>query len=690
MAYEFSLLKQLCENVPLYITLRDRSGRYVMANSYASVNGVIPRTELLGKTTAELAADTERLDRYPHLGEFLKADQEVERTRAPLRCDIAMPGEHGEDRVFQFFTYPVLDDAGEIDAIGRVGVDVTAEREGERELAEARSLSAAAFERSPLGVSITSLDGRFVRVNQALCRLLGYSEEELLERGPAEISHPDDVEESEQLVAEMLAGERDEFQLDKRHIRADGVVLWVSVHATLLRDSDGRPHRFMAQVIDISERRELERRLRHLADHDPLTGLLNRRAFEALLDRHVTYVDRYGPRGALLVIDLDHLKLVNDTLGHSAGDELIIAVAQLLGQKMRASDTVARLAGDEFAVLLPEADANAARHVAEEMVREISDHVVVLSGDLPRRVTASVGVTLLRPGLASGKEALVNADLAMYEAKQSGRDQAAVLHPGDVRRSVSNGPRVGWIDRIQIALAEDRFRLYAQPVVELANGRVRTHELLVRMLDEEGDPIPPGAFIYIAERYDLIQRLDRWVISEAIKLLGEGAAPDGEGALAINLSGKSLADEELPSFIEAELRKAGVSGSSLIFEVTETAAIANIEVARAFANRLLALGCRFALDDFGAGFGSFYYLKHIPFDYLKIDGEFVTRCLENQTDQLVIQALVGISKGMNKKTVAEGVESQATADFLAGCGVDLAQGYHVGEPLPSGEVLARS
>jgi len=567
--------------------------------------------------------------------------------------------------------------------------DVTELRATERELRAAEERFRSAFDHAPVGIGMTDLNHHYLQVNDALVEITGYTREELLSTTSSAITHPEDLAGDDDLDGQLLRGEIEHYQREKRLLRQSGEAIWIAVHATVLRDREGRPAQFLAQVLDVTERRRLENQLRHLADHDPLTGLVNRRGLEAELERHVAHVDRYGDRGALLVLDLDHFKAVNDTLGHEAGDQLIVSVANLLSRRLRATDTVARLGGDEFAVLLPVADLAAAQRVAESIVRDIHDNSIVLGHHPARHVSASVGVAMFRQGLSSGEEALVNADLAMYDAKEAGRDRVA-WYSNQRQDQPRMKARLAWIDRIRHALDNDLLTLYAQPIRELHSGRDVQHELLVRMVDPTGDRIPPGAFLYIAERYDLIQELDRWVITQAMLMLEDEQQLGHSTALEINVSGKSLCDDSLLEHVEQELEKSSIDPARLIFEVTETAAIANIHLARRFAQRLKSLGCRFALDDFGAGFGSFYYLKHIPFDYLKIDTEFVTGCLTNRTDQLVIESLVAIAGGLNKQTIAEGVEDRETELFLRRKGVDFAQGFHIGRPVPVAQALARS
>jgi EAL domain-containing protein (putative c-di-GMP-specific phosphodiesterase class I) len=274
----------------------------------------------------------------------------------------------------------------------------------------------------------------------------------------------------------------------------------------------------------------------------------------------------------------------------------------------------------------------------------------------------------------------------MYDAKEAGRDRAATYSSHE-RGASRMKARITWAERIREALEEDRFTLYAQPIVELSSGEVRQHELLLRMLDEQGEVIPPASFIPIAERFDLMQDIDRWVVARAIRLMGEQHRAGRELVFEVNISGSSTGDPDLLTIIEHELREQEVDPVNLVLEVTETTAVANIPRAQSFAARLAELGCRFALDDFGAGFGSFYYLKHLPFDLLKIDGEFVRSCTSSQTDQLLIRAAVDIARGLGKKTIAEYVGDDETVELLRRLGVDYAQGFHIGKPAPLAERL---
>ena len=362
-----------------------------------------------------------------------------------------------------------------------------------------------------------------------------------------------------------------------------------------------------------------------MADHDPLTGLLNRRCFELEVERHLAQVARYGVTGALLVLDIDHFKTINDSLGHSAGDELIIGVAAVLVERLRRTDAVARLGGDEFAVLLPHAGEDEAKTLGQSLLDGVRERTAQLDGQRRRAITMSLGIAMFDGAAVTPEDMIVNADLAMYDAKEAGRDRLALYATAEHRHARSKA-RLTWVDRIDGALRDDGFLLEAQPIRDLATGEVSQYELLIRMRGHDGDVIPPAAFLYVAERFGMVGGIDSWVARQAIDLIAEHERAGRDLRLEVNLSARSLGEPTLLAAIEERLETTGIDPARLIFEITETAAVANFPQARGFADRLRDLGCRFALDDFGAGFGSFYYLKHIPFDYLKIDGEFVANC----------------------------------------------------------------
>ena len=554
----------------------------------------------------------------------------------------------------------------------------------ERELREVQARFERAFTSAPIGMAHVDMDGRWLQVNDALCRITGHDRDALLATTLPAITHPEDVGRDAGSMNDLVLGKVPSFQIEKRCRHAWGHYLWVLLTVSLVRDDRGRPLYFVKQVQDISERKELAARLEYLIDHDFLTGLYNRRRFQQELSHEAERVSRYGGNGAVLMIDLDHFKDVNDAFGHKAGDDLLKGVAGALKHRVRQTDLVARVGGDEFAMLLPEADADQAQIVADGIVKALSREVAVL-GERSIHVTASVGVALF-DGLGAA-ELLEFADLAMYDAKQEGRNRVAVYSPGGGHREKVSA-RLAEVEHIRNALKEERLLLYCQPIVDLKRDAVCQYELLLRLrTDGRDEPLLPASFLYVAERFGLIQEIDCWVARQAVALIAEQASAGRKLVLHVNLSGKSIGDPRVASLIEQAIGAAAIDPGCLVFELTETAAIANIEEAKSFAHRLHARGCRFALDDFGAGFGSFYYLKTLPFDYFKIDGEFIRDVVGSSMDQLVVAAIVGIARGMGKKTIAEFVADDETARLLERFGVDYAQGYHVARPGPVSEVL---
>ncbi len=430
-------------------------------------------------------------------------------------------------------------------------------------------------------------------------------------------------------------------------------------------------------ALDAADRTETE--LRYLADHDPLTALLNRRAFRARLDTYVSFAARYGGRGAVMVIDVDGLKEVNDRFGHQQGDNLIRRVAAVLRERVRATDIVARLSGDEFAVLMPQASVEGALQLGDDLRAEVAE-AFAADPDLTG-ATISIGITMFGGGSVSGSEAvLAAADEAMYRAKSEGRNRVALFEApvealgGDARRLTTSA-------KIRTALTENRLSLATQPIQSLADGAVERFELLLRMRGEAGELLPASAFIGIAERAGMVQELDRWVVGQALGLLGARERTGAPVSLHVNLSGASLTDISVLEYIERGLDEGGADPARFTFEITQTARIEDLDTAAGFADRLTEFGCEVAIDDYGAGFGPFEYLKRFPFDVIKIDGTFVRDLVRNDADRLTVQAIVAIAQGLGKRTIAEFVEDEETAQMLREMGVDMAQGYHLGPPV---------
>jgi diguanylate cyclase (GGDEF)-like protein/PAS domain S-box-containing protein len=521
-------------------------------------------------------------------------------------------------------------------------------------------------------------EGPWLFVSGYVETLLGYTPEEW-RADPSLWSrslHDDDRAAVLAADERLTAGEP--IAIEYRMHARDGSVVWVRDESARADDESGRP--LVAGIItDITERKAAEDRLQHLADHDALTDLLNRRRFIEELELEIAAARRGMRSSAVIVLDVDGFKYVNDSLGHQAGDELIRLVARTLAGRLRASDAIARLGGDEFACLLRGASADEADAVAEELIGTLRE-LQFAAGEKVVRVTASAGTAALDGDGADAAAVLAAADMAMYEAKRAGRDRV-VRFTESLRTELERGH--SWLERLHDALEHDRFELLAQPVLGLQSRAIELHELLLRLRDDRGELCGPDAFMPVAERFELTEAIDGWVLRRALALQRTGATRGG--CLAVNLSGRSIGPGVV-ELLERELAAGGVDPSLLVLEVMETAAIADINQARQFAEALARLGFRVALDDFGAGLGSFSSLRALPIDYLKIDGQFVGALARDPVDREIVKAIVALARAAGRRTVAELVPDEETLRLLAELGVDLAQGFHVGRPRPIEEL----
>ncbi|MDJ0739850.1 MAG: EAL domain-containing protein [Gammaproteobacteria bacterium] len=426
----------------------------------------------------------------------------------------------------------------------------------------------------------------------------------------------------------------------------------------------------------LSARVEAEQNLVWLADHDPLTNLYNRRRFQEVFDRMLALSVRYRRTGALLFLDLDQFKYVNDLSGHQAGDSLLLLVASSLRDAIRHTDVLARLGGDEFALVLPEGGTEQAVITANKLQHDLRKVEFTTNGHT-HKISCSIGITLFPDHGTDLNDLLSNADMAMYQAKEAGGGRWHLYSPDEQAKELL-ASRAKWRERISRALADDALELHFQPIFDIRARRVTRYETLVRMRADDGSLIFPDKFIPVAEQSGQIREIDRWVIRRSIELLSERSGL----SLSVNLSGRVLDDPGLLEWFHNELQLSGIDPAALIVEITETAAVANVQDAIAFMREIKHLGCRFALDDFGSGFASFAYLRELPVDIVKIDGAFIQNLASSSEDQLFVKALTDVAKGLGKTTIAEFVENAETLDLLASFGVDYAQGYHIGRPAP--------
>jgi diguanylate cyclase (GGDEF)-like protein/PAS domain S-box-containing protein len=552
--------------------------------------------------------------------------------------------------------------------------DVTARKRAEQ---ESLRLLAAIVEQSRDAIFAFDREGVITAWNEGAERMLGHAARDALGRPVMMLVSADRAAEERELVRQVLAGQSVEYETER--VRADRTLVGVSMIISPLRAAGGEVVGASAIARDVTERNRIEQRLENLATHDPLTGLLNRRAFETELARAVAFAHRYEIGATLLMLDVDHFKYINDSYGHALGDATLRRVSDLLHHRLRETDIVCRLGGDEFALILPGIDPAQARAAAHALLDELREDTTIRHGSQVVRMTASVGLTAIESGSRlTPEELLSQADMALYDAKEAGRDRIAETDFSSPHEPAFMS-RLGWVERIRDALEHDAFVLHEQPIVNLRSDTVERAELLIRMRTNSQELVSPASFLPVAERFGQIRAIDRWVIDRALQLLRE---PGDLRILHVNLSGATMTDPELIDTLPARIAREASDPTRLAFEITETVAIENIEHAYQLSQRLAALGCQIVLDDFGSGFGSFYYLKHIPFDSLKIDGEFVKQITTDKADRVTVQAIIEMASRLEKTTIAECVENQPTLDLISQLGADYAQGYHLGRPAP--------
>ncbi len=482
-------------------------------------------------------------------------------------------------------------------------------------------------------------------------------------------------------VARCLQG--DDCRAPEEHgllICRDQREISVDTSVAPIRNNDNKTIGAVLVFRDVSAQRKLAHELSHQATHDTLTGLVNRHEFERRLTHLLASASPHTPH-ALLYLDLDQFKVVNDTCGHVAGDDLLRQISALLRTKLRARDTLARLGGDEFGVLLDHCAMAEAKRIANTL-REVLEGFRFGWQDKSFTIGVSIGLVPIVEAGETLSSVFSAADAACYAAKDMGRNRVHTYHADDRMLARRDG-EMRWIPRIQQALADDRFRLYYQPIFAFRHGaRHKRHgEILLRMLDEQGRIVLPGAFIPAAERYGLMLAIDRWVVSRSLEALNDVVAGDA-GVFTINISGQSLGATEFLEFVTERIKDSEVAPDQLCFEITETAAASELGHVLRFIDALKGVGCRFALDDFGTGLSSFSYLKTLPVDYLKIDGAFIRELASDDIDRAMVEAVNRIGHKMGLSTIAEGVESDAISQKLQAIGVDYGQGYALAKPQP--------
>jgi diguanylate cyclase (GGDEF)-like protein/PAS domain S-box-containing protein len=542
-----------------------------------------------------------------------------------------------------------------------------------------------AFESGASGMALVASDGCFIQVNRALCAMLGYTERQLLARDFQAITHPDDLAIDLDQWRALHEGAVDVYETEKRYLHSDGHDVWVQLGVTAVRDGNGAVEYFITQTHDVTERRRFEAELAHRALHDHLTNLPNRALFVDRLGHALERLRRQPGEIAVLFIDLDRFKLVNDGMGHDVGDVVLLDAADRLREATRSGDTIARFGGDEFTILCEDAGLEEAGRVADRVIEAFERPFCHQEREF--HLSASVGVRVAASPNHTPDSVLRDADIALYAAKEKGRSRREVF---DAASRMSSLDRLAIEHELRVALARDQLVLHYQPEVDIETQRIVAVEALVRWQHPERGLVPPADFIPVAEESDLIVTLGEWVLREACHQLAEWRAAgtaDPSLRVAVNVSARQLSSPKLPQTVAGALEAAGLDPRALCLEITESSALHDTPLVRTNLRAIKELGVSLALDDFGVGFSSLSQIRALPpVDVIKVDRSFTAGLGSSSSDAAVVTAVLSLARSLGLKTVAEGVETADQLGRLGDLGCDVAQGYYFARPQAPGAI----
>jgi len=666
-----------------YLTL-DARGRILSVNLTASRMFGDSQKSLFEQHFVAQLCETESKTFFNHLRDVLQI-------RDKVVSELKLKGGPWPDRYVRLESIAAQDAEGSHTLCRTAMIDISDRRRAEHALVEEKERAQVTLHSIGDAVICTDAAGRIEYLNPVAERLTGWRSTEartqLLER-VFHIINEETRDRAENPVVRCLLdgclrGLANHTILVSRFGREYAIEDSVSP----IRTQNGEVLGVVLVFKDVTEARRLSREMSYAAAHDVLTGLINRREFERRMQRVLETARSECTENALCYLDLDQFKLVNDTCGHVAGDELLRQISHLLEESVRQRDTLARLGGDEFGLLMEHCSLDEATRVANGVISSVADFRFVWE-DKSFNIGVSIGLVPVNEASGGASRLLSAADTACYMAKEQGRNRTHIYQEDDTELARRRG-EMQWAARLPRALEEDRFHLYLQPIVPvIANdAEVMCYELLLRMQNENGEIVSPGAFLPACERYNLAIKIDRWVIRKLFEWLAQHWSRLIDMPLfSINLSGLSLGNEAFLRYLIEHFKEFDIPGDMICFEITETVAISNLVEARSFIKALKRIGSRFALDDFGSGLSSFAYLKHLPVDMLKIDGLFVKDILTDPIDLAMVRSIHDIGKIMGKQTIAEFVESPAILNKLKDIGVDYAQGYAIGRPRPISEL----
>jgi diguanylate cyclase (GGDEF)-like protein/PAS domain S-box-containing protein len=534
-------------------------------------------------------------------------------------------------------------------------------------------------ELAAIGISHVDLNGRFVYVNRRMCEMLGYTREELLELCIKEVSHPDDRVTTDKDRASLDAGEIDSFKAEKRYLRRDGTPIWVRLTVAAKRRSDGRTLHHISIVEDISEQRAAEARIQYLATHDEMTGLVNRTLFGEFLERAIARCHRPGRRFAVMFVDLDRFKVINDSLGHESGDALLKVIAARLRASLRTSDVVARFGGDEFVLLVEDVnDHTAVDVVTRNLLAAVLQPVQIAGQEC--RITASIGIALCPDDAQDAEALLKHADLAMYHAKEQGKNGFQYFSPTMEAQSTE---QLLIETGLKGALQRHELSVHYQAKVNMQTGEIRGAEALLRWTHPELGIVSPTRFIPVAEECGLIIPIGRWALTTACAQAAEWHRLGLSLCVAVNLSPRQFMDPELVSHVREALDHTGLPPTLLELEITESVMMRDRDAAVVTMTMIRDLGARVAIDDFGTGYSSLSHLKGFPFDTVKIDRSLIRGIPHSAADLAIAEAILTLATSMGVTVVAEGVETAEQQTFLSDRTCNEMQGFYFNRPLPS-------
>jgi diguanylate cyclase (GGDEF)-like protein/PAS domain S-box-containing protein len=619
--------------------------------------------------------------------------------RLSARSLVAVPLRHDAETVGMLMVVsaePSAFSERDAEALQLLGVVLSAaishaaEFAAKREQVDALAQFRAMYDGAPIGILLVDPSGAIVELNPAVSAMLGYAQDELEGEAALDLIHPEDQPDLGERFTALMRGECEQERLEVRARHRDGTDVWANLSLSLVRDSEGDPSFAIQMLEDITARKHAEEELRQHAElsqyqalHDALTELPNRVLFQDRIQQALLTAERGGGRLAIMLMDLDRFKEINDTLGHASGDEVLKVVAQRLHDCVRASDTVARLGGDEFGLLLPnQTEPSEITHLLEKLTNAIAEPIE-LDG-LPLGIECSIGVAFYPEHGREVEELVMRADVAMYSAKSTSRPYSFYERTGD---HVDTG-RLTLVGELRRAIDERQLLLHYQPKASLADGTIGSVEALVRWQHPERGLVPPDDFVPQAQETGLMKPLTMYVLGEALRQVSEWQKIGLDLAVSVNLATRNLIDTGFPDDVAAALEHAGVDPGRLELEITESTVLEDPFRTKIVLDKLHAMGIRLSIDDFGTGYSSLAYLRQLPVDEIKIDRSFVMNMHENEDDAVIVRSTVDLGRNLGLQVVAEGVETERHWAELQALGCELAQGYFLSRPVPPDELAA--